>query len=108
MGASIQFPKASERSYLSRALPLLRGMSTNHFSSEGKRMTSFSNASISSVSSLTPVAYVVSTTLTTGCLPLQVIDRANPTAASTESSNDPFQCISSTPQHRSIGFYLLW
>ena len=37
-----------------------------------------------------------------------VIDLAKPTTASIESSNEPFQCSSRMPQHRSIGLYLLW
>src|SRR3954449_6513927 len=100
--------KAPERSYVFRGLPRLRGIFTNHFSSDGRRITSASNAPISSDVSFTPVAYVVSTTLTTGGFPFQVIDRAKPNTASGESSRDPFQCISRMPQHRSIGLYLLW
>jgi hypothetical protein len=79
--------KGRESSYLFRGLPRLRGIFTNHFSSDGVRITSASNATISSGVSLTPVAYVVSTTLTTGCFPFQVIDRARPNTASTESSS---------------------
>jgi len=47
--------KASERSYVFRGLPRLRGIFTNHFSSDGRRITSASNAAISSGFSLTPL-----------------------------------------------------
>ena len=39
--------KAPERSYVFRGLPRLRGIFTNHFSSDGRRITSASNATIS-------------------------------------------------------------
>src|SRR4051794_41963125 len=83
-------------------------METNHFSSVGRRVTSDSNASISSRPNFTPLLYSVSTSTTSGCPPFQVIVSAYPSTASTESSNSPFQCNSRMPQHRSIGLYLLW
>ena len=48
--------EASERSYVFRGVPRLQGIFTNHFSSDGRRITSASNASISSGVSFTPVA----------------------------------------------------
>jgi hypothetical protein len=84
------------------------GISTNHFSREGKRTTWDSNSSISFGPTLTPLEYGVSMRTTSGCSPSQVIVRAKPNTASIESSSEPFQCISDTPQHRSIGLYLLW
>jgi hypothetical protein len=48
--------KGQERSYVFRGLPRLRGIFTNHFSSDGRRITSASNAFISPGVSLTPVA----------------------------------------------------
>src|SRR5438445_100790 len=44
---------------------------------------------------------------TTGCLPFQVMLRAKPRTASTESNRLPFQWLSSIPQHRSTEFYHL-
>src|SRR5262245_30317929 len=84
------------------------GISTNHFSREGKRTTWDSNSSISFGPTLTPLEYGASMRTTSGCLPPQVIVRAKPNTASIESSSEPFQCISNTPQQRSIGLYLLW
>jgi hypothetical protein len=48
--------KGQERSYVFRGLPRLRGIFTNHFSSDGRRITSASNVLISSGVSFTPVA----------------------------------------------------
>ena len=48
--------KGLERSSVFRSLPRLRGIVTNHFSSDGKRITSASNASISFAANFTPVA----------------------------------------------------
>ena len=47
--------KGSEKSYVFRALGGLIGISTNHFSSDGSRTISASNAFISSGFSLTPL-----------------------------------------------------
>ncbi len=52
----VEVPKGRERSYVFRGLPRLRGIFTNHFSSDGRRITSASSASISSGVSFTPVA----------------------------------------------------
>src|SRR4051794_34255455 len=82
-------------------------MSTNHFSSFGRRSTCVSSIAIASLLSLTPVLYVVVTSSTSGRPPFQVIVAANSITVSTLSRSPPFQCISRMPQHRSIGLYLL-
>src|SRR3954462_3166124 len=69
----------------------LLGISTNHFSSAGKRLTFDSNASISLELNLTPLEYAVSIRVPSGCFPFHVIVRAKPNTASIESSSDPFQ-----------------
>ena len=82
-------------------------MSTNHFSRSGRREIFSSKASIAFLASFTPVWYVFVISLTVGGLPFHVIVRAKFSAVSMVSSKFPFQWFSKTPQHRSIGLYLL-
>src|SRR5215831_11146245 len=66
-------------------------ISTNHFPKGDSRLSWASTRSMASLVRVTPVWYVVVTSSTTGWVPFQVMVRANPTTASSESSNDPFQ-----------------
>jgi len=74
----------------------------------GSRFNRASTACIAAFPSEMPLSYTLRLSSTTGCSPFQVIFFAHPSIVSASISFAPFHCNSKIPQHRSIGFYLLW